>query len=59
MPQFTGSGNAFFALGPADFAKIYNIPASLDGTGGNIAIIGFSDIDVKDAHAFGHCLGSR
>jgi hypothetical protein len=53
-PQFTGSGNppSFFALGPADFAKIYNIPASLDGTGGNIAIIGFSDIDVNDAHAF-------
>lgn len=51
-PQFTGSGNAFFALGPADFAKIYNIPASLDGTGGNIAIIGFSDIDVNDAHSF-------
>ena len=53
-PQFTGSGNppSFFALGPADFAKIYNIPASLDGTGGNIAIIGFSDIAVSDAHSF-------
>lgn len=51
-PQFTGSGGSFFALGPADFAKIYNVPASLDGTGGNIAIIGFSDIDVSDAHAF-------
>jgi hypothetical protein len=53
-PQFTGSGNppAFFALGPADFAKIYNIPSTLDGTGGNIAIIGFSDIDVSDAHSF-------
>jgi len=53
-PQFTGSGNPppFFALGPADFAKIYNIPASLDGTGANIAIIGFSTIDVNDAHSF-------
>jgi pro-kumamolisin-like protein/Big-like domain-containing protein len=53
-PQFTGSGNPppFFALGPADFAKIYNIPASLDGTGGNIAIVGFSSIDVNDAHSF-------
>jgi hypothetical protein len=51
-PQFTGSGGSFFALGPADFAKIYNIPAALDGTGGNIAIIGFSDIAVSDAHSF-------
>jgi hypothetical protein len=53
-PQFTGSGNPppFFALGPADFAKIYNIPSALDGTGGKIAIVGFSAIDVNDAHAF-------
>jgi hypothetical protein len=54
VPQFTftNNGATFFAMGPADFAKIYNIPASLDGTGGNIAIIGFSTIDVNDAHSF-------
>ena len=52
IPQFTGSTNQFFAVGPADFAKIYNIPSTLDGTGGNIAIIGFSSIDVNDARAF-------
>src|SRR5437660_1123360 len=51
-PQFTGSTNQFFAVWPADFAKIYNIPSTLDGTGGNIAIIGFSTIDVNDARAF-------
>jgi hypothetical protein len=51
-PQFTGTTNNFFALGPADFAKIYNIPAALDGTGGNIAIIGFSNINVQDARDF-------
>ena len=51
-PQFTGSTNNFFAVGPADFAKIYNIPASMDGTDGNIAIIGFSQIDVQDARDF-------
>jgi hypothetical protein len=53
-PQFSGtdSKGPFFALGPADFAKIYNIPAALDGTGGKIAIIGFSSIDVNDAHSF-------
>jgi hypothetical protein len=52
IPQFTGSTNQFFAIGPTDFAKIYNIPSSLDGTGGNIAIVGFSSIDVNDTHAF-------
>ena len=50
-PQFTtSSGN--FAVGPADFSKIYNIPASLDGTGGNIAIIGLSSINVQDVRDF-------
>ncbi len=48
-PTFT---QPCFALGPADFAKIYNIPASLDGTGAKIAIVGFSTIDLNDAHAF-------
>jgi hypothetical protein len=52
VPQFTGSNNSFFAVGPADFAKIYNIPASLDGTGGKIAIIGLSSIDVQDTRDF-------
>src|SRR5205807_214348 len=36
----TGQAQPCYALGPADFAKIYNIPASPDGTGGNIAILG-------------------
>jgi hypothetical protein len=52
ISELTGSTNQFFAVGPADFAKIYNIPSSLDGTGGNIAIIGFSSIDPNDAHSF-------
>jgi pro-kumamolisin-like protein/Big-like domain-containing protein len=52
IPELTGSSNQFFAVGPADFAKIYNIPSSLDGTGGNIAILGFSSIDLTDTHAF-------
>jgi hypothetical protein len=53
-PQFTGSGTppSFFALGPADFAKIYNIPSTLDGTGANIAIIGLSSINVQDVRDF-------
>src|SRR6267378_6582804 len=52
IPELTGSSNQFFAVGPADFAKIYNIPSSLDGTNANIAIIGFSSIDINDTHAF-------
>ena len=52
ISELTGSTNQFFAVGPADFAKIYNIPAALDGTGGNIAIIGFSQITVQDATDF-------
>src|SRR5712664_1331935 len=52
ISELTGSTNQFFAVGPADFAKIYNIPAALDGTGGNIAIIGLSSIDVQDTRDF-------
>jgi hypothetical protein len=52
IPQFTGSGGQFYALGPADFAKIYNLPSSLNGTGSKIAIVGVSDINVKDVSDF-------
>ncbi len=36
--------NTCFGLGPADFAKVYNVPASADGTGQTVAVIGDSDI---------------
>lgn len=51
LPQFTGAGGQFFAVGPADFAKIYNT-APLDGTGAKIAIIGNSNINVQDVRDF-------
>jgi hypothetical protein len=51
-PQFTGSTGQFFVVGPADFAKIYNIPASLDGTGQTIAIVGDSNINPQDVTDF-------
>src|SRR5271168_4036055 len=51
-PQFTGANNAFFAVGPAAFAKIYNITPAMTGAGVNIAIIGTSTINVSDAHSF-------
>jgi hypothetical protein len=51
LPQFTGASGQFFAVGPADFAKIYNT-APLDGTGAKIAIIGNSNINVQDVRDF-------
>jgi hypothetical protein len=57
IPQFTGSSGQFFALGPADFAKIYNIPSSLNGTGSKIAIVGVSDINVQDVADFRNLFG--
>src|SRR5690349_1389957 len=52
ISQLTGSTNQFFAVGPADFAKIYNPPTGLDGTGTKIAIVGFSDINIQDVRDF-------
>jgi Pro-kumamolisin, activation domain/Bacterial Ig-like domain (group 3) len=37
-----------FALGPADFAKIYNIPSTLTGTGRTIALVARSNINLQD-----------
>jgi hypothetical protein len=51
-PQFTGSTGQFFVVGPADFAKIYNIPGNLDGTGQHIAIVADSNINPQDVTDF-------
>jgi Pro-kumamolisin, activation domain/Bacterial Ig-like domain (group 3) len=52
-PLFTfGTNPVNFAMAPADFAKIYNIPAGADGTGQTIAVIGQSNIDANDVIAF-------
>jgi pro-kumamolisin-like protein/Big-like domain-containing protein len=59
IPQFTttsgcGTTNAqpCFVLGPADFAKIYNVPAALDGTGQQIAIVADSNLNPQDVADF-------
>lgn len=59
IPDFTGSTNQFFAVGPADFATIYNIPASLnlDGTGVTIAVIGTSNINLQDVSDYRNFFG--
>ena len=50
------SGADFFAVGPSDFATIYNVQplwnAGIDGTGQTIAIVGRSDINPADVDAF-------
>src|SRR5258707_215432 len=50
---FTDVNGTFYAVGPADFAKIYNIPPSgADGTGQSIAIVGQSNINLQDVIDF-------
>jgi subtilase family serine protease len=57
-PLFTYSDikGTFYAMGPADFAKIYNIPATIKsqvpGTGQTIAIVGRSNINIQDVRDF-------
>jgi hypothetical protein len=58
--QFSFSDGSHY-MTPADFAKIYNLKplydAGIDGTGQTIAIVGRSNIDVQDIHAFRSLLG--
>jgi subtilase family serine protease len=44
-------------VGPADFAKIYNIPSGADGTGQSIAIVGQSNINIQDVRDFRSIFG--
>ena len=50
-----------FALGPADFATIYNVQAlwtaGIDGTGQTIAIVGDSNIHIADINNFRSLFG--
>ncbi|HTA58791.1 MAG TPA: protease pro-enzyme activation domain-containing protein [Candidatus Baltobacteraceae bacterium] len=62
-PLFTFGNPANFALAPADFAKIYNIPnynvtaGVNDGTGVTIAIVGQSNINAQDVIDFRNLFG--
>src|SRR6266581_368347 len=56
IPQFTTSGGSY-VVGPADFAKIYNIPSTLDGTGTTIAIVADSNINPQDVVDFRNLFG--
>jgi len=60
---FTDVNGTFFGVGPADFAKIYNVPNGLagtsgfDGTGQSIAIVGRSNINPQDVTDFRSMFG--
>jgi subtilase family serine protease len=58
-PLFTfGSGTSQqFAVGPPDFAKIYNIPSNLTGVGQTIAIVGRTNINIQDVRDFRSLFG--
>jgi hypothetical protein len=65
-PLFTynSNGTVNYAVGPADFAKIYNVPngttgatATYDGTGQSIAVVGQSNINTQDVVEFRSMFG--
>jgi subtilase family serine protease len=58
-PAFTFSdvNGTFYAVGPADFAKIYNIPTTATGLGQSIAIVGQSNINLQDVADFRSIFG--
>jgi len=58
-PLFTFGSPAKFAVGPADWEKIYNLTVGtgMDGAGETIAVIGQSNINVQDVTAFRHMFG--
>ncbi len=45
------------ALGPQDYAKIYNISSGMDGSGHTIAVVGRSNIDFQDIVDFRNAFG--
>jgi Pro-kumamolisin, activation domain/Bacterial Ig-like domain (group 3) len=54
----TGGAQPCYAVGPGDFAKIYNVPTGTpDGTGVTIAIVQDSNINVADVTQFRSLFG--
>ena len=53
---YTDSNGQFFGVGPSDFAKIYNVPATVGGNpagqGVTIAIVGRTNINIQDVRDF-------
>src|SRR5215469_4053472 len=55
----TSQSQPCYIVGPADFAKIYNLPptTTLSGTGVTIALVGDSNINVQDVIDFRNLFG--
>ncbi|HVB58444.1 MAG TPA: protease pro-enzyme activation domain-containing protein [Candidatus Acidoferrales bacterium] len=51
-PNAGVTGTNCFAVGPADFAKIYNVPSTVTGAGQTIAIVSDTDINESDVTNF-------
>lgn len=55
-PQFTSNITGSHFLSPSDFATIYNLnmlyASGLDGRGQSIVVVGQTNIDLNDIHAF-------
>jgi subtilase family serine protease len=49
---YTDMNGTFYGVGPADSAKIYNIPPGADGTGQSIAVVAQSNINIQDVQDF-------
>jgi len=54
---YTNTSGTFYGVGPADFAKIYNVPATPTGTGISIAVVGQSNINTQDVVDFRSMFG--
>lgn len=57
-PDASVSNNTVHYVGPADFAKIYDLPSNLNGTGFTIGIVGEARINSADISNFNSFLGS-
>jgi subtilase family serine protease len=57
-PQITTSNGSHF-IGPGDFAKIYDLPASVTGAGMTIGIVGRSRTDFADFDNFKSLVGAN
>lgn len=56
-PLFTFGNPANYALGPGDFAKIYNIPSTATGAGQSIAVMAQTNINTQDIANFRSMFG--
>jgi Pro-kumamolisin, activation domain len=54
---YTDTSGTYYAVGPADFSKIYNIPSTATGAGQSIAIVGQSNINPQDITSFRSMFG--